>query len=89
MRYAHLYIAAPAAALIAACGPAVAQSTPPDVQWEDPQTGVFHLGELSVIGTRPFGQTAGQTLSQEKIKAEDLYLFNRNTLDDALSWRPA
>lgn len=88
MRYAHLYIAASAAALIAASGPAVAQSTPPDVQWEDPQTGVFHLGELSVIGFRPFGQTAGQTLSQEKIKAEDLYLFNRNTLDDALTLAP-
>lgn len=87
MRYAHLYIAVSTAALVAACAPAWAQSAP-DVVWEDPQTGVFHLGELNVIGSRPSGQTSGQALSQEKIKAQDIYDFNRNTLDDALTLAP-
>ena len=87
MRYAHLYIAVSTVALAAACGSAVAQSAP-DVVWEDPRTGVFNLGELTVIGSRPSGQTAGQAISEEKIKAKDIYDFNRNTLDDALTLAP-
>jgi iron complex outermembrane recepter protein len=39
-------------------------------------------------GNAEGGGTAGQAISQDKVTAEDVYTYNRNTLDDALSIIP-
>ncbi|WP_271170075.1 TonB-dependent receptor plug domain-containing protein [Hansschlegelia plantiphila] len=85
-----MHITISTAALLASCGAAFAQAAPVEPVWEDPQTGVFHLGELTVVGERQraYGQTSGQALSQDKATAQDIYDYNRNSLDDALTLIP-
>jgi iron complex outermembrane receptor protein len=51
------------------------------------KTGVFELGQITVTGgdgDGRWGQTSGEAISQDKVTAEDVRQFNRNTLDDAL-----
>ncbi|PWR21061.1 TonB-dependent receptor [Zavarzinia compransoris] len=71
------------AALAAALGggTALAQSA-------DEPGRVFELGEIVVIGEAPGGQTAGEAPSQDAIGDEEIYRFNRNSLDDALTLVP-
>lgn len=99
MRYIRTNISISVLALLAATGHASAQqAAAPDAAEPDPaapawaapaDAGVFHLGELSVIGGgRAYGQTSGQALSQDSVSAAQVYDYNRNSLDDALTLVP-
>ncbi|MFD1333033.1 TonB-dependent receptor plug domain-containing protein [Methylopila musalis] len=89
MRYIRSRIAVSLGALVAACGPALSQAVPASAAPDASETGVFQLGEISVIGTdRAAGGTSGQALSQDRATAQDMYVFNRASLDDALTLVP-
>lgn len=89
MRYVRSRIAISVGALVAACGPALSQALPASAAQDAAESGVFQLGEISVIGTdRTKGGTSGQALSQDRATAQDMYVFNRASLDDALTLVP-
>ena len=89
MRYARSRIAVSVGALVAACGPALSQALPASSAQETSESGVFQLGEISVIGSaRANGGASGQALSQDRATAQDMYVFNRSSLDDALTLVP-
>lgn len=51
--------------------------------------GVYELGKITVYSTSGLsGQTAGQTISQDTVTADDVRTYNRNSLDDALKIVP-
>lgn len=95
MRFHGFSAGVSALALMAATGAAAAQTAPGPEQTEQREaaiaaaleTGVFQLGQINVIAD-DWGQAAGQAISQGTVSAEQVYTFNRNTLDDALPLIP-
>lgn len=52
-------------------------------------SGAYELGKVIVFANnREWGQTAGETISQSTVSSEDIRVYNRNSLDDALKIVP-
>ncbi|UXN06100.1 TonB-dependent receptor plug domain-containing protein [Bartonella sp. HY761] len=55
---------------------------------DDNNAGVFTLGTITVFGARANAATSGLSVSESTVTSEDIRVYNRNTLGDALKVTP-
>ena len=55
---------------------------------EDNNAGIYTLGTITVFGARNNAQTSGLSISESAVTSEEIRVYNRNTLGDALKITP-